>query len=166
MPYRAPFKTMRQPFFLVPRPTLPRNRSARGARGQTEKARKAANRRLRRMKPQQTEPTEPNSIAPHFFQPSPSPPSPAERSTRGVLTLGKMAESLALAASSEPTPRGGGASAGDGSGSLSRGKGTGYGQSRAKAAQQREHIGVLAKPVVRRHVMKDLTKVIRIFSSD
>lgn len=71
-----------------------------------------------------------------------------------------MAESLALTAASELTPRGGGASAGDGSGSLSkRGKGAGHGQSRAKDAQQKEHIGVLSKPVVRRHVMKDLTKV-------
>lgn len=71
-----------------------------------------------------------------------------------------MAESVTLAAALELTPRGGGASVGDGSGSLSkRGKGAGYGQSRARAAHQREHIGVLSKPVVRRHVMKDLTKV-------
>eukprot|EP00752_Nemacystus_decipiens_P012475 g11049.t1 len=70
-----------------------------------------------------------------------------------------MSESLALAGASEVTPRGGGASAGDGSTSLSkRGKGAGYGQSRAKAAQQREHVGVLSKPVFRRHVMKELTK--------
>lgn len=76
-----------------------------------------------------------------------------------------MSENLALAAASDLTPRGGGASAGDGSGSLSkRGKGAGYGQSRAKAAQQREHIGVLSKPVARRHVLKDLTKVGLLFS--
>lgn len=71
----------------------------------------------------------------------------------------KMAVNLALAADAEFTPRGGGASAGDVSGSLSKGGKAGNGQSRAKAAQQRERTGLLSKPVVRRHVMKDLTKV-------
>lgn len=70
-----------------------------------------------------------------------------------------MAVNLALVADSELTPRGGGASAGDVSGSPSKGGKGGNGQSRAKVAQQRERIVSLSRPVVRRHVMKDLTKV-------
>lgn len=69
-----------------------------------------------------------------------------------------MAESVSHA--TETTPRdvaavGDGV---DGTSSTST-RGNKGGQSRAKAAQQRERLGVLCKPVVRRHVIKDLTKV-------
>lgn len=64
-----------------------------------------------------------------------------------------MAESLATAL--ELTPRGADCSAADASASLSKR----YGQSRTKVAQQRERTAMLSKPVFRRHVMKDLTKV-------
>lgn len=67
-----------------------------------------------------------------------------------------MADNPSLAV--ELTPRGTAAVGGDGAGPTKPKRAKG-GQSRAMAAQQRERLGVLCKPVIRRHVMKDLTKV-------